>query len=137
MKSRHGLSYTTFALSGLEINYRKQSNSPQPILRAVLDVKNTGTVAGSEVLQLYIKAPNSIVQRPIKELHGFEKVFLRPGEEKVVRIGIDPYATSFWDESEGKWCSEKGIYKVMVTTGSGDILEEELSMEETRFWIGL
>lgn len=62
---------------------------------------------------------------------------MKPGEEKTVKIPIDAYATSFWDESEGKWCSEKGIYKVVVTTGHGQSEEADLEVEQTRFWLGL
>jgi len=103
-------------------------------------VKNAGSVPGSEILQLYISAPNSPTQRPVKELHGFEKVFLEAGEEKIVEIAIDKYATSLWDESEEKWCSEKGKYKVIVATNSAvdaAKAEGELEVEKTRWWIGL
>ena len=91
-------------------------------------------------MQLYISAPNSPTQRPVKELHGFEKVFLKHGEEKLVKIPIDQYATSFWDESEEKLCSEKGVYKVIVATSSSpDTLKVEADFEvaETRWWVGL
>ncbi len=133
----HGLSYTTFTLSGLEISYRHHKPGSIPTIRALLDVKNTGSVAGSEVLQLYISPLTSTTQRPVRELHGFEKVFLKPGEEKTVKIPIDAYATSFWDESEQKWCSEKGAYKVIVTTGKGVKEEAKLEVEKTRYWLGL
>lgn len=86
-----------------------------------------------------MSAPNSPTQRPVKELHGFEKVFLQPDEEKEVQIRIDDYATSFWDENEGKWCTEKGEYKVIVGTSSVDSksLEIALVVGETRWWLGL
>lgn len=102
-------------------------------------MKNTGSHAGAEVLQLYISAPNSATQRPVKELHGFEKVFLQPDEEREVRITIDEYATSFWDENESKWCSEKGEYGVTIGTSSVDSesLEGRLVVEETGWWLGL
>lgn len=131
----HGLSYTTFELSTLEI-----LSKPQSPTIATVKVRNTGAVAGSEVLQLYILAPDSPTQRPLKELHGFEKVFLRAGEEKLVKIPIDEYATSYWDESEGKWCSERGIYVVRVATSSREdavMVEAELEIKQTRWWIGL
>jgi beta-glucosidase len=103
-------------------------------------VRNSGLVAGSEVLQLYISAPNSPTQRPVKELHGFEKVFLRPGEERLVRIPIDKYATSYWDESESKWCSEAGVYKVIIASSSAEgaqKVETDLKVETTSWWLGL
>ena len=126
---RHGLSYTTFALSNLSVANRV----------VTFKVKNTGSSAGAEILQLYVSAPNSPTQRPVKELHGFEKAYLQAYEEREVRIKIDEYATSFWDESEGKWCSEKGEYKVIVGRSSVDAesLEGTLVVPETRYWLGL
>ena len=66
-------------------------------------------------------------------------MFLRPGEEKEAQIKIDKYATSFWDESEGKWCSEKGEYKIIVGRSSvdSDSLEGKMVVEKTRWWLGL
>jgi beta-glucosidase len=137
------LSYTTFVLSGLKVTYNKRTEVNDPIARVILKIKNTGSLPGTEILQLYISAPNSPTQRPVKELYGFEKVSLQPGEEKEVEIGIDKYATSFWDESEGKWCSEMGDYVVVVQTGGesgkGDVvrLEAGLRVEKTVWWLGL
>lgn len=123
------MSYTTFDLSNLTISDWTAS----------ITVKNTGSRPGAIIVQLYVSAPNSPTQRPLKELHGFEKVFLQSGEEKVVQVNIDEYATSFWDESEGKWCSEKGNYKIIVGTSAADSksLEGPLVVEKTRWWLGL
>jgi beta-glucosidase len=105
---------------------------------AIVKVKNTGAVAGAQVLQLYISAPHSSTPRPLKELHGFEKVFLQPGEETEVYISVDRYATSFWDEIESMWKSEKGSYEVLVGSSSQEILGKgELIVPETRHWLGL
>ena len=136
--SRHGLSYTTFELLDSIITMTPnvfQSDNPSV---AMVKVKNTGHVAGAEILQLYISAPNSSTPRPIKELHGFEKVFLQPGEEREVHIPVDRYATSFWDEIESMWKSEEGIYEVLVGTSSQKILGKgELIIPQTRYWLGL
>lgn len=81
-----------------------------------------------------------MTQRPVKELHGFEKVFLQPGEEKAVAIAIDTYATSFWAESEEKWCSEKGIYEITVATSSApdaQNVKARFEVESTTYWLGL
>lgn len=113
------------------------SSSETPSV-ATVKVKNTGTVAGAQILQLYISAPSSPTPRPIKELHGFEKVFLQPGEEKEVQITVDKYATSFWDEIESMWKSEAGTYEVLVGTSSQRILGRgELIVPETSYWLGL
>lgn len=124
----HGLSYTSFALSDLTIAGAV----------AELDVRNAGKRAGAEVLQLYVAAPQSGTQRPLKELHGFEKVYLQPGEKKRVKITIDKYAGSFWDEIESKFCVEKGVYEVLVGTSSADIrLKAEWKVAEDKYWLGL
>lgn len=105
---------------------------------AIVKIKNTGAVAGQQVLQLYIGAPSSPTPRPLKELHGFEKIFLQPGEEQEIRIPVDKYATSFWDEIESMWKSEAGTYDVLVGTSSQEILGTgKLVVPETRYWLGL
>ena len=132
----HGLSYTTFSTKDLVL-------TQLPNAAATVTVKNTGSVAGAQVLQLYVSAPNSETQRPVKELHGFEKVFLQPGEEKRVTIKVDPYAMSFWDESEEMWCVEEGEYRVLVDTTSREglkgtqALKGYLKVETTKWWLGL
>ncbi|KAJ5825627.1 hypothetical protein N7474_002765 [Penicillium riverlandense] len=98
----HGLSYTTFTLSPtVTVSPEKFVPDNPPV--ATVRIKNAGDMAGAQVLQLYVSAPDSTTPRPEKELHGFEKVFLQPGEEKTVDIALDKYATSFWDEIEGMW----------------------------------
>ena len=101
-------------------------------------LRNTGQRAGAQILQLYISAPNSPTPRPTKELHGFEKVFLEPGEDKEVNISIDKYATSFWDEIENMWKREKGDYEILVGTSSSNILGKAvLKVPTTNYWLGL
>ncbi|KAM0518910.1 hypothetical protein ACHAPE_003900 [Trichoderma viride] len=134
----HGLSYATFELSDSAVKTVPEIFRPGHSSVAVVKIKNTSKVAGAQVLQLYISAPDSPTHRPTKELHGFEKVFLEAGEEKEVRIPIDQYATSFWDEIESMWKSEEGTYEVLVGTSSQEILGRgKLIVPETRFWLGL
>ncbi|KAL3474583.1 glycosyl hydrolase family 3 N terminal domain-containing protein [Aspergillus californicus] len=116
----HGLSYTTFAVSP-ESSVSPSKFTPENPPIATIRVKNTGKVAGAQVLQLYVAAPESPTARPQKELQGFEKVFLQPGEEKQVGIMLDKYATSLWDEIEEMWKSEAGVYQVLIGTSSEDI----------------
>lgn len=83
-------------------------------------------------------APNSPTPRPQKELQGFEKVFLQPGEEKAVHIKLDKYATSFWDEIEEMWKSEAGVYEVLIGTSSEDIVARgQFEVSQTRYWRGV
>jgi beta-glucosidase len=112
--------------------------SPDSPPTATVLVKNTGPVAGAQILQLYIAARHSSTPRPVKELHGFTKVFLQPGEEKTVDIHIDKYATSFWDEIEDMWKSEEGVYQVLIGTSSQEIVAQgEFRVEQTRYWSGV
>ncbi|KAL7783602.1 glycoside hydrolase family 3 protein [Trichoderma ceciliae] len=134
----HGLSYATFELLDPVVKTVPEIFRPNHPSVAIVKIKNTSRVPGAQVLQLYISAPNSPMYRPEKELHGFEKVFLEAGEEKEVQIAIDQYATSFWDEIESMWKSEKGAYDVLIGVSSLEILGKgKLIVPETRFWLGL
>ncbi|KAL2208837.1 glycoside hydrolase family 3 protein [Sarocladium strictum] len=135
----HGLSYTTFELSNdAQVEVQPKIFTPESPSVAIVKVKNTGKVAGAQVLQAYIAAPNSPTGRPLKELFGFEKAFLQPGEEQEVRIPIDQYATSFWCEIESMWKSEAGSYDILIASSSKEILGKgEMVVPKTRHWIGL
>ncbi|KAL4911036.1 hypothetical protein BDW74DRAFT_184573 [Aspergillus multicolor] len=126
----HGLSYTTFAVSpraSIIPSIFIAENPPTATVR----VKNTGEVAGAQVLQLYVAAPNSPTARPQKELQGFVKVFLQPGEEKTVDIRIDKYATSFWDEIEEMWKSEAGVLQEWGSKILDSVERQERFLVET------
>ncbi|GLA47042.1 hypothetical protein AnigIFM63604_000906 [Aspergillus niger] len=129
----HGLSYTTFELSGL--SFERDSNS----LHAICTLRNTGSRAGAEVIQLYVAPVSPPIKRPQKELKEFRKVWLEPGAEDVVQIPLDLVrATSFWDEKSSSWCSHSGTYRIMLGTSSrGAFLESPIELSETTFWSGL
>ena len=86
-----------------------------------VSVRNTGDVAGAEVVQLYISDPVASVERPAKELKGFRKVFLQPGESKTVTFEIPDSALSFFDAEQHKWVAEPGEFIAHVGSGSDDI----------------
>lgn len=111
----HGLSFTRFEMRDAALA-EDTSLTPQGKLSGAVRVtlQNTGNRAGAEVLQLYISAKEVSVPRPCRELHGFSKAFLQPGEKASVTIGIDPYAMSFWDEKEDMWCVQAGTYRVFI-----------------------
>ncbi|KAG2419655.1 hypothetical protein HFD88_004451 [Aspergillus terreus] len=133
----HGLSYTTFKVSPSVTVTPEIFNMDRPPV-ATVQIKNTGKLAGAQILQLYISAPESPTPRPNKELHGFEKVFLQAGEEKTVEIQLDRYATSFWDEIEDMWKSEQGTYEVLIGTSSQDVVARgKFQVERTTYWRGL
>ncbi|KAI5456496.1 putative beta-glucosidase H [Mariannaea sp. PMI_226] len=143
----HGLSYSTFSFSASSVSLGKAAESEKPSVVASLKVKNTGVLAGAEVLKLYVSAPDSITNRPLKELHGFHKVFLEPGEDLEVSIKVDQYAMAFWDESENQWCVEKGNYQLLIEGSSNEQTKApqvdvtgcgSYYLEEVRFyWLGM
>ncbi len=113
-----GLSYTTFEYSNLSIT--PQESGPEGEFHVSLDLSNTGTRTGAEVVQLYIHDEISSVTRPIKELRGFEKVALNPGEKKRVEFTLGPEHLSFFDQNLNK-VVEPGTFAVMVGSSSNDI----------------
>ena len=112
----YGLSYTTFQVSNLRADKKEMAADDQLTISA--DVKNVGFVAGAEVLQLYISDTKSSLPRPVKELKGFKKVYLEPGETQQVSFIIDRSALSFYDEKTGAWTAEPGEFVAMVNNSS-------------------
>lgn len=87
-------------------------------------VKNTGKVAGKEIVQLYISDKKSLLPRPQKELKGFAKVNLAPGEEKVVTFTIDKDALSYYDDTKKAWVAESGTFEILIGAASDDIRQK-------------
>ena len=115
----HGLSYTTFAY-GTPVASSKTMTADGNI-QVSLTVKNTGTVAGKEVVQLYIGDEKSSVPRPVKELKGFRKVELLPGEEKEVVFTITDDDLKFFDAAAHAWKAEPGRFKAYVAASATDV----------------
>jgi beta-glucosidase len=114
----YGLSYTTFEYSNLQI-YPKETNSAGEV-QISLDVKNTGKVKGDEVVQLYINDVISSVTTPIKELKGFLRITLEPGETKNVKFKLLPEDLSLFDKNMNE-VVEPGVFDVMIGSSSNDI----------------
>jgi beta-glucosidase len=114
-----GLSYTTFSFSNLSVPATAASGSTVPVS---FDVANTGQAAGAEVAQLYISDPSAKAQRPERELKGFEKVRLAPGETKHVTVNLDARAFSYWDQAAHKWTIDPGKFIVLVGDSSENTL---------------
>lgn len=108
----HGLSYTQFALSDIQLSTTKIKQGHE--ITATVKVTNTGKVAGAEVVQLYLHDVVASVDRPHKELKGFAKVMLQPGESKTVSISLNQRDLSFWDENSNDWLAEAGEFEVML-----------------------
>lgn len=115
----HGKSYTQFAISNLRSD--KSDLTQDDTIAFTVNVKNTGKRAGSEVVQLYIHDVKSSVDRPKKELKGFQKVYLQPGENKDVTITINKEALSFYDESSSSWKAEAGKFEALVGNASDNL----------------
>lgn len=115
----HGLSYTTFAYDKVSAD-KKEINADGSVTFTV-NVKNTGSVDGAEIVQLYISDLKSSLPRPVKELKGFEKVFLKAGEEKAVKFTIDKTALSFFDAAKHDWVAEPGKFEALIGASSTDI----------------
>jgi beta-glucosidase len=122
----HGLSYTTFAFKSLALTPTAPKCGEN--VTVAFDVTNTGTRAGTAVAQLYLGNPTASVPRPAKELKGFSRVALQPGETKHVTLALDPRAMSFFDVAGHAWKQESGKFTVFVGHSSGDI---DLSGEYT------
>lgn len=123
-----GLSYTTFKYSNLKLSSNEITRDD--ILSVTLNVKNTGKLKGSEVVQLYIKDLQSSIDRPEKELKGFKKISLEPGEEKTIEMTIDKKALSFFDPKIKEWVAENGEFEIMVGSSSQDIkLTEKFTLK--------
>lgn len=115
----HGLSYTNFAFSDLVID--KECIKSNEKLNVKLSIKNIGKCAGAEVVQIYVSDLESSLPRPVKELKGFRKVYLQPGEEKELTFLLDNNAFSYYDPVVHEWVVEPGKFKLLVGSSSADI----------------
>ncbi len=123
----HGLSYTTFALENLRLSVSTLTDDQT--LTAEVTVRNTGSRAGQEVVQLYVSPVAPAVFRPKMELKGFEKVHLQPGEAKQVSLTLEPRAFAHFSTAINEWTVESGIYRILVGTSAHQIhLEGEVQV---------
>lgn len=123
----HGLSYTTFEYSNLKINNIENSIKKIHVresdgIKVTVDVSNTGNRAGKDVVQLYVSAKDSKVIRPVRELRGFEKVELQPGETKTVSFELDSRAFAYWNKDISDWYVETGAYEIQIGKNAQEIL---------------
>lgn len=111
----HGLSYTTFTFQNLQVEHTGGS------VRVFCTVRNTGDRAGAEVVQIYVAPPPSSVPRPPRELKGFRKVFLKPGESVRAEVQLRPSALAFYDAAAKSWIADPGTYQILVGSSSRKI----------------
>ena len=118
----HGLSYTTFKIGKAVAD--KQELTTNDKITFTVSVTNTGSVAGAETVQLYVSDLKASVERPVKELKAFRKVFLQPGETQQVSLTLDKSALSFYDDQTGQWTAEPGEFKALIGTSSKNIISD-------------
>lgn len=115
----YGLSYTTFRYSHLMLSAK--SLAPAGKVTVGVDITNTGDRAGAEVAELYVHDPNPKIDKPVRELKGFGKVQLAPGETKTVTFTITPQAFAYWDDAGHHWKADAGRYDLQVGSSELDI----------------
>ena len=114
----HGLSYTKFEYKNIKLSSKKVKEGEKLIVTFTL--KNIGDVAGAEVAQVYVCPPKSKIYKADRELKGFKKVFLQPGEKQKVSIELDERAFSYYNVNINDWHAESGEYKIIVAASSRD-----------------
>ena len=116
----YGLSYTTFKYSNL--NLVPAPAAPGLPVTVEFELANTGSRAGAEVAQVYVQEASPSLPRPLKELKGFKKVFLQPGEKQKVSVVLGQNAFAHYDPDKKAWVADKGDYKILVGSSSRDLL---------------
>jgi beta-glucosidase len=115
----HGLSFTTFEYANLQVGATNMALCDATTV--TVDVQNTGTREGDEVVQMYVGYPQSAIVRPSKQLRGFKRIHLAAGETQTVTFALDGEALTYWDEARHRFALESGMVDVMVGASSGDI----------------
>jgi beta-glucosidase len=122
-----GLSYTTFAYSNLRTSADSVNAAGE--VTVSVDVKNTGTRAGDEVVQMYVKHLDSAVERPLKELRGFERITLKPNETQTVKLTLKGNELTYWDAGKQAFVVEPGRVNIMLGASSADVrLEKSITV---------
>ncbi|MGD6831256.1 beta-glucosidase [Sutcliffiella halmapala] len=119
-----GLSYTSFDYTGISIDKKEMYDNDSVTVK--VKVKNTGTVTGKEIVQLYVRDVESSVIRPYKELKGFDKVELDPGEEKTVEFVLNKRAFAYYNSDIKDWCVKSGEFEILVGKSSKEIVLNEI-----------
>ncbi len=119
----YGLSYTSFSFNNISVD--KKSYTADDVIKVKCTVNNTGNLDGAEVLQVYVGMPKSKVKRALKELKGFQKVYLKAGESKEALISIPVSKLAYYNETDSKWDLEPGSYMIYVGNASNQIIQTE------------
>ena len=125
----YGLSYTTFKYSNLKVSSKSLKKGSELAVQFI--IANTGKIEGAEIAQLYVQDLKASVPRPVKELKGFRKVFLSPGESKKVNLILTEKDFAFWDVTKKGWYAEPGDFNILIGSSSNEIcLFEKIRLSE-------
>ncbi len=120
----HGLSYSEFAYKDLQVSVEGRT------AQVTLTIENIGNMAGAEVIQVYVSDKEASVERPLKELKGFDKVFLQPGESRTVTVSLSERDFAFYDVEQGDFTVEAGAFEILVGASCDDIrLKETIEIQ--------
>lgn len=126
----YGLSYTTFEYSDIKLSADRIKDTDT--VTVSFKIKNTGSVDGAEIAQIYVADKKSTIFRPVKELRAFEKVFLKSNEEKEITVSLSKRAFAFWNININDWFVENGEFDILVGASSRDIkLSKTITVEST------
>jgi beta-glucosidase len=130
----YGLSYTTFAYSDFQVTPSSYNNSGK--ISVSFSIQNVGRKAGAEVAELYVgKHGSSAVVRPLRELKGFAKAYLSPGQSERITISLDPQSFAYYDTVSASWVNEPGVYDIWVGASSRDLrLNGEVTLRSGQSW---
>src|SRR5699024_514324 len=120
----HGLSYTQFEYRDMTLD--KETMNDTESLQVKVNIKNTGTVAGQEIVQLYVHDATGAVDRPLKELKGFEKIHLKPNEQKTVTFQLSKRDFAYYHEGLRDWVVPSGEYHILIGESSQSILQKQV-----------
>jgi beta-glucosidase len=135
----YGLSYTTFAYRDLKVP-QTVDLAARPTFDVSVTLQNTGTRDGAEIVQVYVADLESSVQRPVKELKGYQKVYVAVGETVNVSVTLDKYALSFWSQDHEQWLAEQGSFEIVVATSANpedEVLRQRFELADDYLWSGM
>ncbi|WP_261305071.1 glycoside hydrolase family 3 C-terminal domain-containing protein [Paenibacillus andongensis] len=132
----YGLSYTTFEYSNLKLSHSELDSETETLTISV-DVSNTGNVEGKEVVQLYVAPHKGVIIRPAKEVKGFSKINLKPGETKAVTFVVDKRSFAYWNMEINGWHVESGKYDIVIGKNAHDeLLKQTVTVNGVKLFIG-
>ncbi|KAF4918609.1 putative beta-glucosidase I [Colletotrichum viniferum] len=137
----HGLSYTTFQYSNLQVPKKVRLNNGGAMsFEVTVDVGNSGLRDGSETVQIYVQDIETAFDRPRKDLKGFTKVWVGKGDTVTAKVTLNKYALPYWNEELEQWLAEKSTFRVIISKSANpedDVLSAEIELEEDFRWQGL